>query len=200
MQTDVRWWILYENDQKSEIFRSHVVRNSLMGVMIASTFCQDVVHCLVVSNYCIECQLLMSYVNSISERVVEKSLSLEVAMKVINGTLTKFMIVTIISSSIHFAGNARLWKISSVLKWKCFPSHWFAVARFFDANPSNGADSYPARIFVLQNRCAFFRYSYATDSMGVCLCSSTCFRNVSIHFFLNFFKIVSVLIPKFLLF
>ncbi len=64
------------------IFRSHVVRNSLMGVMIASTFCQDVVHCLVVSNYCIECQLLLSYVSSISERVVEKSLSLEIAMKV----------------------------------------------------------------------------------------------------------------------
>lgn len=53
-----------------------------MGIMIASTLCQDVVHCLVVSNYCIECQLLMSYVSSISERVVEKSLSLEVAMKV----------------------------------------------------------------------------------------------------------------------
>ncbi|KAK4018762.1 uncharacterized protein LOC116917802 isoform X1 [Daphnia magna] len=60
---------------------SYVVHNSLMGIMIASTLCQDVVHCLVVSNYCIECQLLMSYVSSISERVVEKSLSLEVAMK-----------------------------------------------------------------------------------------------------------------------
>ena len=61
--------------------RSYVVRNSLIGVMIASTFCQDVVHCLVVSNYCIECQLLMSYVRSISERVIEKSLTLDVAMK-----------------------------------------------------------------------------------------------------------------------
>ncbi|EFX72152.1 hypothetical protein DAPPUDRAFT_111071 [Daphnia pulex] len=60
---------------------SNPVRNSLMGVMIASTLCQDVVHCLVVSNYCIECQLLMSYVSSISERVVEKSMSLEIAMK-----------------------------------------------------------------------------------------------------------------------
>jgi len=61
---------------------SYTVRNCLIGVMIASTFCQDVVHCLVVSNYCIECQLLMSYVLSISERVVEKSLVLDVAMKV----------------------------------------------------------------------------------------------------------------------
>lgn len=65
-------------------YRSPLLRNSLIGLMIASTFCQDVVHCLVVSNYCIECQLLLSYVQSISERVVEKSLSLEVAMKVIS--------------------------------------------------------------------------------------------------------------------
>ena len=50
--------------------------------MIVSTFCQDVVHCLVVSNYCIECHLLMTYVLSISERVIEKSLVLDVAMKV----------------------------------------------------------------------------------------------------------------------
>lgn len=64
------------------MIRSYVVRTSLIGVMIASTFCQDVVHCLVVSNYCIECQLLMSYVRSLAERVVEKSLTLELAMKV----------------------------------------------------------------------------------------------------------------------
>lgn len=60
---------------------SNTVQISLIGIMVASTFCQDVVHCLVVSNYCIECQLLMSYVFSISERVVEKSLILDVAMK-----------------------------------------------------------------------------------------------------------------------
>ena len=66
------------------LYRSNTVRNSLMGVTIASTLCQDVVHCLVVSNYCIECHLLMSYVGSISERVVEKSMSLEIAMKVGN--------------------------------------------------------------------------------------------------------------------
>lgn len=87
------------------LYRSNIVRNSLignkdkkytnilsylllfsipLGVMIASTLCQDVVHCLVVSNYCIECHLLMSYVGSISERVVEKSMSLEIAMKVGN--------------------------------------------------------------------------------------------------------------------
>ena len=58
------------------------MRHTLIGVMIASTFCQDVVHCLVICNYCIECQLLMSYVECISERVIEKSLVLEVAMKV----------------------------------------------------------------------------------------------------------------------
>jgi hypothetical protein len=66
------------------LYRSNTVRNSFIGVMIASTLCQDVVHCLVVSNYCIECHLLMSYVGSISERVVEKSMSLEIAMKVGN--------------------------------------------------------------------------------------------------------------------
>nr|CAH0106163.1 unnamed protein product [Daphnia galeata] len=64
-----------------QVVLSNIVRNSLIGVMIASTLCQDVVHCLVVSNYCIECHLLMSYVGSISERVVEKSMSLEIAMK-----------------------------------------------------------------------------------------------------------------------
>ncbi len=63
-------------------YRGDILRNSLIGLMIASTFCQDVVHCLVVSNYCIECQLLLSYVRSISERVMEKSLTLDVAMKV----------------------------------------------------------------------------------------------------------------------
>ena len=49
--------------------------------MIAATICQDVVHCVVISNYCIECQLLMAYAQSISDRVIDKSLSLEAAMK-----------------------------------------------------------------------------------------------------------------------
>lgn len=59
--------------------------------MVGSTFCQDVVHCLVVSNYCIECQLLMSFVGCISERVIEKSLVLDVAMKVCGAAKTTLL-------------------------------------------------------------------------------------------------------------
>ena len=148
--------------------------------MVASTFCQDVVHCLVVSNYCIECQLLISYVVSISEQVVEKSLAIDVAMKVggISHTTTQITESLIKLGSI-ITGTGRVRDISAVLEWRRIAGHRFVSSAVVVPNTGRHLYSHPARISLQYARCSIVCCRHAARTMVCHLPAATHLGNFS---------------------